>query len=412
MDTESHNLRMKEIQRRKAERRRKQIFKNRCIAAVFCLLLIVLMVFGIKSCVSNIAQKRAEKAQAEETVSPSPTPTPILTDSSGINQSYFEESVFLGNSFIDGMAIYDLVDGAEYYGKVGLNVKTAFTESTENGVVPVIEELNSPKNYKKIFLMFGENEMGWPSSQTFIDEYTRIVKKAKQYQPEATIYLLSVTPISEEVSEKGANGETNENVVKVNKLIKQVANEQKVVYANIYDAVADEDGALPKEAATDGIHFGNEYYKKSLIYIQEHYDEETIESITSSSGSSSSSSSNKSSSSSGSSSSSNKSSSSSGGSGSSSGSSSSSSNKSSSSSSSSSSNKSSSSSSSSSSSNKSSSSSGSSSSSNKSSSGSSSSDSSSSNKSSSSSSGNGSSSSSSNSSGSTSATKAPAKDLD
>lgn len=411
MDTESHNLRMKEIQRRKAERRRKQIFKNRCIAAVFCLLLLTLMVFGIKSCVSNIARNRAEKREAEVTTSPSPTPTPIVKDSSGINQAYFEDSAFLGNSFIDGMVIYDLIDGADYFGKVGLNVKTAFTESTENGVVSVIEELHSTKNYKKIFLMFGENEMGWPSTQTFVDEYTKIVKKAKQYQPEATIYLLSVTPLSEEISEKGENSETNENVIKINKLIKQIANDQKVVYANIYNAVVDEDGVLPKDAATDGIHFGNEYYKKSLIYIQETYDDETIESLTSSGSSSdSSSSSSSSNNSSSSSSSSNKSSSSSG-------SSSSSANKSSSSSSSSSSsaNKSSSSSNSSSSSaNKSTNSSksnDSSSSSNSSNNTTGSSSSSSSNNSSSSSSSNNSGSSS-NSSGSTSSTKAPSKDLD
>ena len=152
--------------------------------------------------------------------------------------------------------------------------------------------------------MFGENELGWSNTQTFIDEYTRIVKKAKQYQPEATIYLLSVTPITEEVSNVGADGETNENIIKINKLIKQIASDQKVVYCNIYNACADENGVLPKGAATDGIHFGNEYYKKCLIYIQKNYDDETVDSITSSSGKSSSSSSSSGSSSSGSSSSS------------------------------------------------------------------------------------------------------------
>ena len=302
MDTESHKARMEEIQKRKAERRKKQIFKNRCIAAVFCLLVIALVVFGISSCVKGIAANRAEK-NAQASMSPSPSPTPIATDKSGIDQTYFEDSAFLGNSFIEGMVIYDLVDGADYFGKVGLNVKTAFTDSTENGTVPVIEELNSTKVYKKVFLMFGENELGWSNTQTFIDEYTRIVKKAKQYQPEATIYLLSVTPITEEVSNVGTDGETNENIIKINKLIKQIASDQKVVYCNIYNACADENGVLPKGAATDGIHFGNDYYKKCLIYIQKNYDDETVDSITSSSGKSSSSSSSSGSSSSGSSSS-------------------------------------------------------------------------------------------------------------
>ncbi len=66
---------------------------------------------------------------------------------------------------------------------MGLNVKTASTDSTDTGSCPVIEELNSTKVYKKIFMMFGENEVDWPSTQTFTDEYTKLVKKQSSISP-------------------------------------------------------------------------------------------------------------------------------------------------------------------------------------------------------------------------------------
>ena len=277
MDVGSHKQRMDDIQKRKQERRKKQIFKNRCIAAVFCLLVLILMIFGVKSCVSGMIKSAQERKAAQITPSPVPTNTPIPKDASGIAQDFFKNSAFLGNSFIEGMIIYDLVDGADYFSKVGLTVKSASTTATDMGTVPVIEELNSTKVYDKIFMMFGENEVGWPSSQTFADEYTKLVKKAKRYQPEAEIYLLSITPITEEVSEQAIDDTTNANIRKFNKLIKQVAEDEDVIYCDIYSAVVNDEGALPEDAATDGIHFDNEYYKKCLIYIQEEYSETTIE---------------------------------------------------------------------------------------------------------------------------------------
>ena len=271
MDTDSHRERMKDIQRRKAERRKKQIFKNRCIAAVFCVLVLALIVFGVKSCVSGMIKNAAERKAAQVTASPMPTNTPVPRDASGIAQDFFKDSAFVGNSFIEGMVIYNLVDGADYFAKVGLNVETALTESTDTGSKPVIEELDSTKVYKKIFMMFGENELGWSNSQTFADKYSSLVKKVKEYQPEAKIYLLSITPITQEVSDKAIDNTTNDNIRQYNKLIKQVAQQNDVIYCDIYSAVVNSDGALPKDAATDGIHFDNEYYKKCLIYIQEHY---------------------------------------------------------------------------------------------------------------------------------------------
>lgn len=275
----SHRDRIKDIQRRKEERekeaRKKRILFNRFITALAALAIIFLIVFGIKSCIGAIAQKRAEKAaekaaeeQAIAEAMATEAPSQQIATEGSIDQNFYANSAFIGNSFIDGMEIYELVDDADYFARIGLSVQDAMKLTTTTGNVAVIDELDSGKQYDKIFFMFGENELGWVDTETFQMNYAALIEKARQYQPGADIYLLAVTPMTEEVSKLAEDGATNENVVMFNKLIKEVAQTENVNFADIYSAVVNSKGCLPDEAASDGIHFNEKYYKKCLIYIQ------------------------------------------------------------------------------------------------------------------------------------------------
>ena len=161
-----------------------------------------------------------------------------------------------------------LVEGVDYFARIGLNVNDAMTKSTSTGTVPVIEELNNGKQYNKIFMIFGENELGWANSDTFVEQYGALIDKAKSYQSTAKIYLLAITPVTKEVSDNNVDNTNNEQIVKYNELIKKLAESKGVVYADVYSAVVGEDGNLPDGVASDGIHFGEDYYKKCLVYIQ------------------------------------------------------------------------------------------------------------------------------------------------
>lgn len=270
-----HGDRFRDIQRRKEERerkvRKKQIIASRCTAAVFCACIIFLLIFGIKSCVGAISSRRAEKEAQRtlETVMVTSVPTSAPMSADGIDSEFYRNSAFVGNSFVDGMEIYDLIGGADYFARVGLNVRDAMTLTTSSGSVAVIDELKSEKRYNKIFMIFGENELGWQSTDSFKQDYAALIEKARGYQPQAEIYLLAVTPVSEKVSKVGEDGATKENVERFNKLILEVAKEENVNFANVYNAVADERGYLPDDAASDGVHFSREYYKKCLIYLQD-----------------------------------------------------------------------------------------------------------------------------------------------
>ena len=60
----------------------------------------------------------------------------------------------------------------------------------------------------------------------------------------------------------------NDLIRQYNELIKGLATEKGVTYLDIYSAVADKDGNLPAGSASDGVHFGKDYYEKCLLYIQ------------------------------------------------------------------------------------------------------------------------------------------------
>lgn len=272
--------RIEDIQKRKIERekanKRKIYMLRRAATVLIAIGILAAAVFGIRACVlsiqAHLAEKAAEEAAriaAEEAAKPTPTPEPVYT-SKGINETYYTNCAFFGNSYIDGMEIYELVPGADYFSKIGLTVSQAVKIPTDTGTVPVVEEFSQGKQYDKIFMMFGENEIGWIGN-AFFEQYEALIDKVILNQPNAKIYLLAIPPISKKVSDKDEDGLNIDRIKEYNSGIKTIAQNVGATYVDVFSPIVGEDGYLPADAATDGVHFGEDYYIKCLIYIQEHY---------------------------------------------------------------------------------------------------------------------------------------------
>lgn len=267
--------RLEEIKKKhERERYKRKISFHRAIVSVVLLVFVALITFGIKSCANYRAEKQELKRQEEiAKTEVSPTSTPEISSAeylTEINKDFYANSAFVGNSFAEGLMTYDILDDVDYFSRIGLNVNDAMSKSTTTGNIPVIDELGQGKQYNKIFFIFGENELGWVNSDIFISEYRELIDKAKSYQPNAQIYLFAITPVTQKASDENLDNANNPLIVSFNEQIKQLATDKGVNYADAYTAVADENGALPADAASDGIHFGIDYYEKCLIYIQSH----------------------------------------------------------------------------------------------------------------------------------------------
>ena len=176
----------------------------------------------------------------------------------------FNNSAFFGNSRFEGLRNLGLVPNV--YAKVGLTVKTALTETGHDGA-SIIGKFNSGESFDNIFIMFGDNEIGY-SDSWIIQNYKTLISTVKSYQPNAKIYVVSILPISRETSDKNVYNYSNARIVNVNAMIRDMCADVGAAYLDVWSAMADDSGCLPSSASTDGIHFGKNYYCIMLNYIK------------------------------------------------------------------------------------------------------------------------------------------------
>ena len=188
-----------------------------------------------------------------------------------VDNSFFDDAVFIGDSRTEGFMIYEDVNATSYTHK-GLMVDTIFTSPviTQDGEKITVMEALKNTSFNKVYIMLGINETGWQSSYFFIQKYGEIIDEIKKINPDAVIYVESILPVSEKVS-------MNHSYIKkakideYNNLIKEMVKEKGVYYLDVSSAVANEAGYLPEDAATDGIHLNKKYCDKWLQYLKTHY---------------------------------------------------------------------------------------------------------------------------------------------
>ena len=210
----------------------------------------------------------------ESSAEPESTPTPAPTESAETSQgstsnSCFENSAFVGNSMLEDLDMFGIIDNADFYAKTGLTVTTVFEEKTVDGTAPIMDEVVAG-NYEKVFLMFGLNELGWSYSDVFVEDYGKIIDTLREANPDVEIYVQSLFPVSKERSDKNLYGVTNERIVDYNNMLKELCDEKGVEYVDVYSAMVTEDGVLEDGASPDGVHPNMQYCETWVQYLRDH----------------------------------------------------------------------------------------------------------------------------------------------
>ncbi len=206
------------------------------------------------------AEKESKKAEDKEDISNS-----IKEVSTSKANKYFKGSVFIGDSRTQGLQINSGVTSADYLAGRGLNVKTIYTEKVIRNKQTVLEALKD-KSYKKVYICYGLNELGWSYTDVFINDYGKLIDDIAELQPDAEIVVESILPVTKKKS-KSDKIFNLKNIKKFNKLIKQMCKEKDVKYINLAPAVQTSAGYLPAEATNDGIHMNKEYCRRVMNYI-------------------------------------------------------------------------------------------------------------------------------------------------
>lgn len=188
-----------------------------------------------------------------------------------VEDSYFDDAVFIGDSRTEGLILHTGLSNAVSYAYKGLMVDTVFTKPAVNKdgqKVSVMDALGSA-SFSKVYIMLGINETGWVYSQIFQDKYGEIIDGIREINPDAAIYIQEIMPVSNEVSSTHSYI-TNDKIREYNGLLRELAEEKRVFYVDAGSAVAAADGSLPEDAASDGIHFVKSYCEKWLNYLKTH----------------------------------------------------------------------------------------------------------------------------------------------
>ena len=249
--------------KRRARRRHRRMIRDRVIAAVLAAAVVGGVWFGIHKLVQHRKTAAEAPPAATETAQPKPEG----------KEAFFQNTAFIGNSFVTDLENMGLVSEADFFGRVGLNLDSVMELPARSGDIPAAEEL-CRKQYKRVFMVFGENELGWREPDVFVRKYSELINKVKASMPGVKIYVQAVTPVTAKASEEAKYGGTNENIVDMNGLIQRVARENQVYYADLHGAVVNEYGCLPDDVGGDGVHFNRKYCQIWVDYLRDTFAEE------------------------------------------------------------------------------------------------------------------------------------------
>lgn len=215
---------------------------------------------------SEIVAEGTENVVETETV----TETEEVKSFHPVDDSYFSDAVFIGDSRTVGLHDYGGLNDSTFYATVGMNIYNLWTEKfcEVDGEKVTLEEALKAKQYGKIYFQIGINEMGRGTLDGFMTAYEESVKKFRELQPDAIIFVQGIMKVAKEKSEKDPIF-NNEGIEQRNERIAALADGKNIFYLDMNEVVCDEDGNLKSNLTFDDVHLYGSKYNIWVDYLKE-----------------------------------------------------------------------------------------------------------------------------------------------
>lgn len=181
-------------------------------------------------------------------------------DSKGLTespyQSIFQDSVFVGDSIMEGLSFQDVLKEKNVLAGAGKTAEFALED---------IDEL-AGRNPKHIFIQLGSDDILWPTDnpeEYSLQNYAKLIGAVKEKLPQAQITILSVTPVTAEAEKQEPR---YKNISDYNQGLKELAEQENVGFVDLSPIFSDGSDDLYD---SDGIHFKPEYYNKLLDLLKD-----------------------------------------------------------------------------------------------------------------------------------------------
>ena len=195
---------------------------------------------------------------------PQPTVTPVASGPTtefpdGVEDHWFDNTLFVGDSRMDGLELYCPMSGADYFCEPALTIGSVMTKTLDG---KTFQQVLSGKTYDKIIVNFGLNEAG-NSELWFKTSTEKFIQTVRAAQPNAKIIFNAIMPVTKGYVTSSKYGSSFEPDVlqKRSQIFASYANGLDIFYIDCTSYFADSDGYLYKELTGDGCHPTSKHYK-------------------------------------------------------------------------------------------------------------------------------------------------------
>lgn len=206
-----------------------------------------------------------EETKTEEEEAPALVPVWCEADI-----SWFDDALFIGDSRTVGLHEYGNLGNAEVVADSGMSVYKVYGKEfeTSSGEKKLLQDVLEERQFGKVYVMLGINELGYAYEQT-VQRYTELIKWIQELQPETLIFLQANLHITGRKSET-SDIYNNENINRFNEAVKELSDGNTRFYLDVNELFDDEDGNLSTDYTVDNAHVLGKYYSDWVEWLLGH----------------------------------------------------------------------------------------------------------------------------------------------
>lgn len=189
-----------------------------------------------------------------------------------VTENYFTDAAFLGDSRTLGISDYAGLE-ADFYCESGMTIYKLFDDKgivyQKSGQKVNLSQVMQQKQYGKIYIMLGMNELGYGDTEKYLNQYEVVIDRIRELQPQAVIFVMA----NLHVSEAKNNMETEFNNVNINDknaAAATLADGTDIFYLDSNPLFVDNNGFLKEDLTFDGVHLYANNYEAWKEFLMEH----------------------------------------------------------------------------------------------------------------------------------------------
>lgn len=164
------------------------------------------------------------------------------------NADFYNDAVIFGDSFAGGVTLYNYLESSHVISDANW---------TTDKSLPGVNQI--PSDIGKVFIILGINDLNYEGRtiDKIMANFQELVDEIAIQAPNATVYMVSVFPITQGFEDKTSNILTNANINALNERLMAM---EGVIYLDVASALRSADGTLQTAITGDGMHISKAYY--------------------------------------------------------------------------------------------------------------------------------------------------------